>query len=251
MSDQEVVIVAGLGEVGKPLHALLKKVYPCVGVDILPVSVKSSCSVLHICYPYQIRDFIGTTVAYISKYQPKLTIINSTIPPGTTTLIEKASQAKIVYSPVRGKHARMEQELLRYKKFLASSNPTATERAREHFDRAGFKTDVFATPEIAELSKLIETSWLGILVGWAQEVERYSASYGAAYEEVNRFIEEIDFLPSHIFPGVIGGHCVMPNIELLRSKFESQFLEAVVDSNQRKLQSESKKEGEALCQELV
>ncbi len=54
---------------------------------------------------------------------------------------------------------------------------------------------------------------------------------------MNAFIKEIDFLPSHIFPGWIGGHCVMPNIELLQERIQSQFLDAVVVSNAKKEQA--------------
>ena len=37
------------------------------------------------------------------------------------------------------------------------------------------------------------------------------------------------------FPGVIGGHCVMPNIELLkRFAVESEILEAIESSNRKK-----------------
>jgi hypothetical protein len=67
-------------------------------------------------------------------------------------------------------------------------------------------------------------------------MERLAAQYGGAFNEVNSFIEEIDFLPSHIFPGAIGGHCVLPNVELLRSRVESQFLDLIVESNRRKTQ---------------
>jgi len=68
-------------------------------------------------------------------------------------------------------------------------------------------------------------------------VERVAESYGASFEEVNAFITEIDFLPSHIFPGRIGGHCVMPNIELLQQRIQSQFLDTVVLSNAKKEQA--------------
>jgi hypothetical protein len=47
----------------------------------------------------------------------------------------------------------------------------------------------------------------------------------------------VDFLPSHIFPGRIGGHCVTPNIELLQERIQSQFLDAVVVSNAKKEQA--------------
>ena len=39
---------------------------------------------------------------------------------------------------------------------------------------------------------------------------------GADYDEAASFFEEVDFLPRvKYFPGFIGGHCVIPNINLL------------------------------------
>jgi len=236
MSDS-VVIVVGQGEIGNPLRKILSHTYHCIGVDIEPVEVAGPCSTMHICYPYQIPDFVGTTVAYIRKYKPELTIVNSTVVPGTTRQIYQASGAKVAYSPARGKHVRMEEDLLRYKKFVAGIDDITTALALDHLAAAGFCTDRFRTPEIGELAKLIETTWLGILVGWAQEVERFGESCGASFEELNAFIQEVDFLPSHIFPGSIGGHCVMPNIELLQERIHSQFLDAVVASNAKKEQA--------------
>ena len=236
MSDS-IVIVVGQGEIGKPLRKILGRTYHCIGVDIEPIEVAAPCSTLHICYPYQMPDFVGTTVAYIRKYKPQLTIINSTVVPGTTRQVYDASGVKLAYSPVRGKHVRMEEDLLRYRKFVAGIDDIASNLALEHLTAAGFCTDRFGTPEIGELAKLIETTWLGILIGWAQEVERFAESYGASFEEVNAFIKEVDLLPSHIFPGRIGGHCVMPNIELLQESVQSQFLDAAVVSNTRKEQA--------------
>ncbi len=92
------------------------------------------------------------------------------------------------------------------------------------------------SPELGELAKLLETTYLGILIAWAQEVERLAAHYGGKFEDVNAFVEEIDFLPSGIFPGRIGGHCVMPNIAILRTQLKSKFLDTVVESNETKEQ---------------
>lgn len=235
METKDVVIVVGMGQIGRPLLRILEGAYPCVGVDLEPVEVDNSCSVLHVCYPFQVPDFIGTTARYIEKYRPSLTIINSTVAPGTTRKIQDlAGDHLVAFSPVRGKHVRMEADMLRYKKFVGAPRPEAVPRAIDHFRRAGFRTDVFRTAELAELGKLLETTYLGILVGWAQEVERFSNRYGGSFEDVNSFIEEISFLPGHIFPGHIGGHCVMPNIAILRSQLESTFLDAVVESNERR-----------------
>lgn len=225
-----------MGEVGRPLLRILSRAYDCASIDVAPAQINRPCSVLHVCYPFQIQDFIGTTSSYIEKYQPRLTIINSTLGVGTTRKVQERVDKPVVYSPVRGKHARMEQDMLQYRKFVAGFDVQSAQQAVQHFARAGFKVATFRTPELAELSKLVETTWLGILVGWAQEVERMAAECDASYEEVNAFIKAIGFLPSHIFPGHIGGHCVMSNIALLRDSFPSKFLDAVVESNEAKEQ---------------
>ena len=56
------------------------------------------------------------------------------------------------------------------------------------------------------------------------------------------FYDEIGFFPAvKYFPGVIGGHCVMPNIELLKRLDCSEILEAIQSSNQKKIQREEVK----------
>lgn len=229
-----LVIVAGMGEVGRPLLKILSAVYECSGIDVSPAEISRQCDVLHVCYPFQIKDFVGTTVSYIKKYEPRLTIINSTLGVGTTSKVQERVESSVVYSPVRGKHLKMEQDMLRYKKFVAGFDLRATDLAKKHFADAGFDVATFRTPEVAEVSKLMETTWLGILVGWAQEVERIAKECGASYEEVNAFIQEIDFLPGHVFPGHIGGHCVMANIAILRKQFGSKLLDLIVESNDAK-----------------
>ena len=233
MSD-DVVVVVGLGEVGRPLLNILSREYDCVGVDIEPVEISRKCSVLHLCIPYQIGDFTQISCEYISKYQPQYTVVNSTVAPGTTEAISERSGAQVAYSPVRGKHAKMEADMLRYRKFVGAEDPNVASAVIQHFSAAGFKTDRFRTAKIGEVSKLIETTWLGVLVSWAQEVERLADNYGASYDEVNAFIEEINFLP-RVFPGIIGGHCVMPNIEILRTVVHSDFLDIIVRGNKDKI----------------
>lgn len=127
--------------------------------------------------------------------------------------------------------------MMRYRKFVAAPTVEAQTAAVDHLSAAGFETSMFPSTEVAELAKLLETTYLGMLIAWAQEMERLAAQYGGSFEDVNSFIQEIDFLPSHVFPGVIGGHCVLPNIELLRSRVESPFLNLVVESNSLKAQA--------------
>lgn len=241
INSEKIVIVAGVGEVGRPLLTLLSRTYECLAVDITEVETDRPCSVLHVCYPFQLPDFIGTTVGYMDKYRPDLTIINSTVAIGTTRRIAERAGRPVAYSPVRGKHAKMVADMCLYQKFVGGLDDETTEMAADHFGTAGFQVGRFPTPETGELSKLVETTWLGLLVAWAQEIERMATECGAAYEDVNAFIKEIPFLPSNIFPGRIGGHCVMPNIAILRKRFNSAFLDAVVNSNLAKERSEDER----------
>src|SRR5436190_130949 len=149
MAKNDVVVIIGLGEVGGPLKELVSRRHPTIGVDIQPVRPTPECAVLHICYPFG-KTFVDTTVQYIRSYRPALTIINSTVAPGTTRAVHALTQTPIAYSPIRGKHSRMREDISQYVKF-------------------------------------------------------------------------------------IGGHCVMPNIAILKQTFDSDLLDAIVASNETRM----------------
>jgi len=231
----ETVVIVGLGEVGKPLLEIMKSRYRTFGVDINQPAPVSKCDVMHICFPFRNGNFVGQVSEYINQYRPALTIINSTVAPGTTRRIAVESGAAVVNSPVRGKHARMQEEMLRYAKFIGALDAQSGQCAVEHFGKAGMKTKLLSSPEATEIAKLSETTYFGLLIAWAQEVERYCRNLGADYDEVVSFYDEIKFFPPvKYFPGVIGGHCVMPNIAILLQQFPSGLLQAVVHSNELK-----------------
>ncbi len=242
MKTDNQVVVVGLGEVGKPLFELVSTHYQTIGVDISPPrEAIGQVEVLHVCYPFQIRDFVGETVRYIELFKPKVTIINSTVGVGTTRLIADRSGAPVVNSPIRGKHARMFDDLCMYTKFVGALDPAIGRQAAEHFEAVGLKTKVLSSPEATELAKLTETTYFGLMIAWAQEVERYCDQSGADYEEILSFYDEIKFFPPvKYFPGIIGGHCVMPNIEILRKFDQSVMLEAIHASNKMKIERDAK-----------
>ena len=238
MANKDVIVV-GLGEVGRPLLELVCARHSGIGIDIEPVVTDGRCAVLHICYPFSNR-FVDIAARYIEETGPALTIINSTVAPGTTRAVHAITGTPIVYSPVRGKHVKMKQDMLHYAKFIGGIDPESGVRASEHFQSLGMKTKVLSSPEAAELAKLTETTYFGLQIAWAQEVERYCAQLDADYDEVVSFYDEIPFLPRVKYePGVIGGHCVMPNIRILETIFQSDLLRAIVTSNnQKRRQSE-------------
>ena len=86
----------------------------------------------------------------------------------------------------------------------------------------GIKTKKMSKPETLELAKIIcDTSYLGWLVNYAQLSNIIAIKHGVNYDEMWSFSDEIHrFLGNRpkMFPGFIGGHCVIPNIDLLHNQ---------------------------------
>jgi UDP-N-acetyl-D-mannosaminuronate dehydrogenase len=241
MSGAETVVVVGIGEVGAPLCELISRRNKVIGIDVLsPPTEIEGVDVLHICYPFQIENFVDETAHYIRLFRPGLTIINSTVAVGTTRTIARRTCGAVAYSPIRGKHVRMREELLRYVKFVGAIDSVTALRTAMHFELIGMRTRILSSPEATELAKLAETTYFGLLIAFAQEIERDCDKLHLNYDEVVAFFEEIGYLPSvKYFPGIIGGHCVMPNIELLRQLDGSEILDAIQSSNKKKIEREA------------
>ena len=231
--ESGITLVVGVGEVGGALAEVLERAHRVARLDLKPAAIDEPVEVMHVCFPFASRgQFESAVRGYIRRFQPRLTIINSTVLPNTTRNLTMATGVPIVYSPVRGKHARMPQELLHYAKFVAACDDDAAAMARDHFGATGMKTRLIDAPETLELAKLAETSYFGVIIAFAQELNRYAQQVGANYEEAASFFEEVDFLPrATYYPGVIGGHCVIPNINLLLQLAPTGLLQAVLNSN--------------------
>jgi hypothetical protein len=230
-SVEAPVLVVGLGEVGGPLLEILSASHRAAGRDVEDRPFHG-VRILHLCFPFG-PDFVSQAAGYIAAYQPEVTVLNSTVVPGTTRAIEEKTGVRAVYSPVRGKHTRMTEELRHYRKFVAGTSAHAVGLVEDSFATAGVTTQRMSSVEALELAKLLETSYFGVLLGWAQEMDRFATSVGADYWETLAFFEEIGFFPPVGFqPGFIGGHCVLPNLELLERVRQSPFIDAIRASNQ-------------------
>jgi len=122
---------------------------------------------MHVCYPFEIEDFIGQTGA-TSALHPELTIVKHGCGRNDARHRRAVGRA-VVHSPVRGKHVRMREELLHYAKFVGPIDPASGKSAADAFRVPRMRTSILSSPEATELAKLTETTYFGLIIAWAQE----------------------------------------------------------------------------------
>lgn len=236
------VLIVGLGEVGSALLEIVKGVYDAVGYDIKnPSELPEKVDVLHICFPYT-ENFVDSTIDYMKKTNPDLVLIESTVLPGTTQKIhEKQLAINICHSPVQARKADgFKRGFYNYTKFIGPVNLESGLTAEEYYQSLGFKTRVCASPWETEYSKLIHLAYFGIILGWNQEMRRIAQKHRLAFRDIEAFLKtstvESEFrFPVPVYDGQpIGGHCIIPGIQLLQQKFKSKFLESTLESNEKR-----------------
>ncbi len=250
---KEKVLVVGLGEIGRVLFELLKEEddFTVYGLDLDETKMRAAgqnrnklpkeVDTMHVCLSCKIQEkFVGTVVSYAQQFKPKLLIINSTVPPGTTKRIYEKYKCLVAHSPVRGVHRNfryMEWELKRWAKYVGGVNMKATDAARKHFEKMRLKVKTSKGCTETELAKLFETTYRAWMIACFQEMHRIARHFDSDFDEVVDFLEDTHRLRLDrpvMFPGFIGGHCLIPNIELLLNVYDSEFLRLILKSNEKR-----------------
>ena len=208
-------LVIGLGEVGTAIKDILN----CDGYDVsggLPK--ESQYDVLHICFPYS-EGFIGFTKAYIQEFQPSLVIVHSSVPVGT------CDAEGWVHSPVRGVHPNLKEGILTFVKYFGGTNAVTAARI---FGALDIPTEVTPKAANTEALKLWDTTQYGLMIMIQKMIRAYcdhhdldfdliytdaNHTYDIGYEALNR--PEVARPYLKFMPGPIGGHCVIPNANIL------------------------------------
>lgn len=203
------------------MFRVLKKHHQAYIRDLKPLDIEA-VEVLNICFPYS-DGFKETVRKYKEEYKPKLTIIHSTVPVGTSR------ELGCVHSPIHGKHPDLYKGIKTFIKYLGAANPEDAELADRFLLKAKINTFVCSSPEASELSKILCTTYYGWNIIFNKEVKRICDQYNLPFEEVygwNQFYNEgYQKLGMKQFnrpvleytEGKIGGHCVIPNTKLLDS----------------------------------
>jgi UDP-N-acetyl-D-mannosaminuronate dehydrogenase len=251
---KEKVLIIGLGEIGHTLFALLseqKKNFDVYGFDLDQAKMSDldqdrrnfpkKIDTLHICLPCGNQEnFVRITLGYIEEFKPKLAINNSTVPPGTTKKVAEKCKCLVAHSPSRGVHKSAEHmiwEMKRWTKYVGGVNKEAADAACIHFEKLGLKVKILKSSTETELAKLFETTYRAWMIACFQEMHRISKAFDADFNETVDFLEDthrLRFDRPVMFPGVIGGHCLIPNTELLLDCFDSEFLRLILKSNEKR-----------------
>ena len=251
---KETVLVVGLGEIGHTLFALLnahKRSFSVYGLDLDETKMRelgqsrnqlpSQVDTMHVCLPCNTQEkFVDVAAGYVEEFKPKLVIVNSTVPPGTTLKVAARCTCLVAHSPSRGVHKNAEHmvwEMKRWRKYVGGADAAAAEAAKVHFEKLGLKVKVLKGCTETELAKLFETTYRAWMIACFQEMHRISRAFGADFDETVDFLDDthrVRFDRPVMFPGVIGGHCLIPNTELLLDAYDSDFLRLILKSNEKR-----------------
>ena len=231
-------LVVGLGEIGLPIFKLFSKHNVVEGIDknpklnrTLPSLENHNISIMHICIPFT-KSFLNEIKKLVKKFNPRLIVIHSTISPHTTEKLQRILDIPVIYSATRGVHKRMLRDLKRYVKFYsiydyAPNSKWASKIFENKLKKCNVKYQKMSNPLTLELAKIIcDTSYYGWLINYAQISKIITEKENVDYDEMWKFSDEIHKILKNrpkMFPGFIGGHCVIPNLELINDNSLNQI----------------------------
>ena len=225
-------IILGMGQVGETLFQLLKdREFDCIGIDTDNSKCKNysenstieNPEFLHVCFPGELTKFEEVTLSWINKIKDlNVIVIHSTVKPGTTKNIQEKCEIPVLFSPVRGVHTRFLEDIKYYTKFVASDEKQIDQEIKSGFEKRFQKVSWISTTKTAELAKLlVDTTYYGWLINYAQITKMICEKEGVDFDEMWEFADEIhENLGNRpkMYPGIIGGHCVIPNLSFIENE---------------------------------
>ena len=156
--------IIGYGEIGKAVSKFYEN--PKIK-DLDRDDNLTGVNVLHICIPWSDK-FVNIVKAEIKKINPRITIIHSTVVPGTV----KKIGGMVVHSPVRGVHPKLYEGIKTFVKYVGSDDKKAGELAKKHLTSLGIKVEVFYPSVTTELGKVLDTTYYGVIIAWHKEMKK-------------------------------------------------------------------------------
>ncbi len=236
--------IFGYGEIGSSIEKIYKDFdnYEIKIKDLERDDGFESIEVLNACIPYS-KNFIKIVSEEIKKFNPKLTIIHSTMEPETTLEISNLISEKysIVHSPVRGMHPNLYKGIKVFVKYIGGNTKESRNEAKKHLESLGINVKVFDKSTTTELGKLLDTTYYGLAIAWHGEMKKLCDKYKLNFEEVTtdfnktynegyKKLGKDNVVRPVLFPPInnkIGGHCIITNAKILGENFDSKALDLI------------------------
>ena len=242
-------LIVGMGEIGNALMQVLSRddTATMFAFDIKDMKFHSvrrdvkymyqwKIYYMHVCFPYS-DTFEHDVLGYIKRFEPKVVIIHSTVLPGTTAKLQGMAKIPIVFSPVRGVHQSMVDDLRYYTKYISSIRRRCLDSIRKHFFKAGMSVGIYRDPTDLEYAKILcDTTYYHVLLAYNQWTHILAKRHKLDFDELWRFTGEIHTKlgnrPRMFFDDKgIGGHCVIQNTKLLNSLLDDELLNLLLRIN--------------------
>lgn len=224
--------VIGLGQIGSAVaQVLLDANYKVSTLDVHSEPSKQS-DILHICFGYS-EKFIKEVKRYQRLYEPRLTIVYSTVPIGTIKTLPQT-----VHSPVEGRHPRLYYSVKAGTRYIGHNSVRDGDLAAEIWNSIT-ECELLPNSDWTEFLKLASTSKFGINLVWEDYVNEVAQELGMSHiiaknwdKNYNKLYKKLKFPQFRKYvldapEGKIGGHCVVPNAELLDEQYPSELLKMI------------------------
>ena len=226
--------IIGYGQIGKAISKFYKD--PKIK-DLNRDDGLKGVDVLNICIPYN-TNFIKIVKKEIAEIKPKLTIIHSTVEPGTT----KKIGGMVVHSPIRGVHPYLYEGIKKMVKYIGADILEAGIMAEDHIRSLGIEPKAFGPSIITELGKILDTTYYGLCIAWHGEMKKvcddlkvdfnqavthFNETYNEGYTKLDmkNVVRPVLYPPKE---NKIGGHCIIPNAEILKQYLNSEALDLIL-----------------------
>lgn len=230
-------LIIGYGQIGKSVENVLKNAYAVVKHLGKDEQVEGRFDVLHIAFPYS-NYFVSYVNAYKKRYlnPAGIVIVHSTVAIGTCDKIGAVS------SPVRGKHPDLTGGIMSFEK--AFGGPDGRQAAKV-FQRCSVPCYIDPDNRSVEAYKLIDTTQYGRAVADMWRIYRFckkhklnfdtvytwaNQTYNAGYESLG--MPQFKKYILKPMPGKIGGHCVIPNAEILAKLYKEEIATDLLKFNE-------------------
>lgn len=240
MEFSERNLIIGKGQIGTSLYEVFRRA-KAVFIRDIDGPDYAGIDILHIAFPYS-DGFIHDVSNYIEQYGPNLVIVYSTVPIGTC---EKIGE-NVVHSPIEGRHPNLKESIEIGARWLGCQDSKAIHRAVKFWSPFVKTIRTMPKADYTEFLKLRSTAKFGINLVWTDYEAKISNDIGMDFEALKEFDADYSDLYSALgYPqfkryildppkGKIGGHCIVPNAELLDKQYPNPMLKMIKRMGKKK-----------------